>query len=129
VRYGRKHKNFDHLVAHWKSESEFLHEFPQVKTAFICTQETGSGILPELASPSLPTKIGPDALPIWRSGGIQKCSNQACYRGGFDFVGRIRKCIRDKDTAFEGVQPCMGKEKRGATCLNRLKLKIQIEYI
>jgi hypothetical protein len=65
-------------------------------------------------------------------GGQMRCSNDLCFRGGYEFDFIIHAMLRDKETKKEIELHCKGdegtpKRRRGRACLRSIKAVINIK--
>ncbi len=112
----RNNRLFGHLV-------EFDEAFPELEDATIEWTETEMG-----------RKISGTIERSVKEGGLIRCSNPLCYRGGFEIDSELAYMVRKKQTSKQGHLSCEGDEGspkgriKGRSCLHGIEFKITVKY-
>jgi hypothetical protein len=71
---------------------------------------------------------------IRHGGGLIRCSNPLCRRGGYEFDLILSDMDRSKETERKGSMSCQGDEgspkgrRRGSPCENKIEYTLSVRY-
>lgn len=114
--------------------TKFETAFPELGGISIAYRETGkgvSGLLGQRGSPRAP--LGSKAR-LRTTGGLIRCSNPMCNRGGYEVDWDVHDMLRRKLVTKEFTRRCPGDEgspkgrRPGPKCLNTLHFKLTLKY-
>ncbi len=113
-------------------ETSFEKAFPKLKAVFIESVEIGKGTEFSIGAP---WREKPQYGPKYRlNGGLIRCSNPLCNRGGYQVDFEVSDMCREKLISKEFRGACHGDEgspkgrRQGRRCLNHLRYRITLEY-
>lgn len=105
----------------------FEKAYPQLEDAVIEYEESGAGISE--------WSKGKQKASLKQIGGLIRCSNPLCKRGGFEIdINIIGHMLRNNELIKEGILRCPGDEGspkgriRGRYCINHIKYKMTLNY-
>lgn len=112
--------------------TSFENAFPTLNAVFIESVEVGKGTDFSIGAPwpEQPTYGFKHRL----SGGLVRCSNPYCNRGGYEIDMDVHNLIRENAESREFRKACRGDEgspkgrRIGRRCLNYLRYRITLEY-
>lgn len=102
---------------------EFDETFPELEDATIEWTETEMG-----------RKISGTMQRSIKEGGLIRCTNPFCYRGGFEIDLELAYMVSKKQTSKQGRLSCEGDEGspkgriKGRSCLHGIEFKIIAKY-
>jgi hypothetical protein len=108
------------------SLTKFDEAFPDLEDAIVEWEETGAG-LDEWSR-------GPHTVSLRHRGGLLRCSNPLCRRGGFEVDLEVSLLRMKHETEKAGELWRPGDEgspkgrRMGRRCLNRIKYKLTLKY-
>lgn len=114
--------------------TKFETAFPELEDISIAYRETGKGVSRLLGEPGSPeTQLGRTAS-LRTTGGLIRCSNPLCSRGGYEVDYDAHDLLRRKLVTKEFTRRCPGDEgspkgrRPGPKCLNALHFKLTLKY-
>lgn len=112
---------------------KFEEAYPELEDAIIEWKEEGKGIGISLTPKEKEQKFN-RKMNVRKEGTLIRCSNDFCYRGGFQLGLIIHDMIFKKEDVREGFMVCEGDEgspkgrRIGQKCLNHINYKITLKY-
>ncbi|MFA5929281.1 MAG: hypothetical protein WC861_00185 [Candidatus Micrarchaeia archaeon] len=108
--------------------------FPALEDAILEYRETGYGTYEQYQSEEEKKRKYDRQVSIKERGGLLRCSNPSCRRGGYEIDFAISAMTGSKQTEKEGFIVCHGDEgtpkgrKIGRRCVNTIHYKLTLTY-